>query len=103
MALYHRGRQAQAAIQYMTQSRARVVVVVVDAIPLHRPLAAGQVVVLRAATVAAQEQQIKALQAARAAAALTTAVVVVVVPVRLDWELPETQMAPMAALELLQA
>ena len=102
MALQHRGRQAQAAIQYMAQSRARVVVVV-DAIPVHRPLAAGQVVVLRAATVAAQEQQIKALQAARAAAALTTAVVVVVVPVRLDWELPETRMAPMAALELLQA
>ena len=51
-------------------------VVVVDAITLHRPLAAGQVVVLRAATVAAQEQQIKALQAVRAAAALTAAVVV---------------------------
>ena len=75
----------------------------VDAITFHRPLAAGQVVVLRAITLAAQEQQIKALQAARAAAALTAAVVVVVVPVRLDWELPETQRVPMAARELHQA
>ena len=75
----------------------------VDAITLHRPLAAGQVVVLRALTLAAQEQQIKALQAVRAAAALTAAVVVVVAQVRLDWELPETGMAPMAARELHQA